>query len=102
MYYSNITSATRTLCYKINPGVRVSILHIISSSYNTSAVFVRVRDIGTGGSGAGSRESYTLYIVHSIIRVRVRVRVRVSVRVRVCRYIECTIPYFLPQNLLPH
>ena len=29
MYYSNITSATRTLCYKINPGVRVSILHII-------------------------------------------------------------------------
>ena len=29
MYYSNITSATRTLCYKINPGVRDSILHII-------------------------------------------------------------------------
>ena len=30
MHYSNITSATRTLCYKINPGVRVSILHINS------------------------------------------------------------------------
>ena len=28
VYYSNITSATRTLCYKIIPGVHVSILHI--------------------------------------------------------------------------
>ena len=28
VYYSNITNATHTLCYKINPGVRVSILHI--------------------------------------------------------------------------
>ena len=57
MYYSNITSATRTLCYKINPGVRVSILHINSTQiitcFTVYAVSVKVFEHDSSDKSGG-------------------------------------------------